>query len=340
MNILLTSVGRRDYMVDYFKEAVRPFGGQVHATSSHDLSSGLWSADAQAISPLIYDDAYPGFMLNYCLEHRIDMLISLFDIELPVLASLKERFAGHGIRVVVADEHIARLANDKWATQEFLRTNGFLTVPSFLSREELFSAIDSGVCAWPVYIKPRWGMGSIGVYRAEERAEAEVFMDRALRDVGRSYLRFESETDMPRSVMAQAALPGQEYGLDIINDLDGNYRTTIVKRKLAMRSGETDAAMTVDEPVLVALGERLSSLCRHPGNMDVDVFFDGETPYILEINPRFGGGYPFSHLAGVDLPSALVRWHLGEPVDTDRYLSARTGIIGAKGVTIRQQPAS
>jgi carbamoyl-phosphate synthase large subunit len=70
-----------------------------------------------------------------------------------------------------------------------------------------------------------------------------------------------------------------------------------------MRSGETDVAITVKEPKLESLGKMLGEITQHPANMDVDVFFDGTDAYILEMNARFGGGYPFSHLAGVDLPA-------------------------------------
>ena len=44
----------------------------------------------------------------------------------------------------------------------------------------------------------------------------------------------------------------------------------------------------------------------------MDVFVVDKVPYVLELNARFGGGYPFSHFAGVDLPKAIVKWIDGE----------------------------
>ncbi len=35
--------------------------------------------------------------------------------------------------------------------------------------------------------------------------------------------------------------------LDVLNDLQGRYVTTLVKRKLSMRAGETDRAVTVHD---------------------------------------------------------------------------------------------
>ena len=58
--------------------------------------------------------------------------------------------------------------------------------------------------------------------------------------------------------------------------------------------------------------EKLSQALRHIANLDVDVFVNGDKVYMLEMNARFGGGYPFSHLAGVDLPKAIIKWINGE----------------------------
>jgi carbamoyl-phosphate synthase large subunit len=52
------------------------------------------------------------------------------------------------------------------------------------------------------------------------------------------------------------------------------------------------------------IGESLG----HVGNLDCDVFIGPNGISVLELNPRFGGGYPFSHLAGVNLPAVLLAW--------------------------------
>ena len=134
-------------------------------------------------------------------------------------------------------------------------------------------------------------------------------------------------------IIYQECLKGQEYGADIINDLEGNYQNTIVKKKIAMRAGETDIAELVDEPEIFKECKRLGELIGHIGNMDVDVFLVDGVPYILEMNARFGGGYPFSHIGGCDLPRALVLWHKGQEVDK-KILEASVGIRAYKELSI------
>ena len=80
MNVLLTSVGRRAYMVKYFKEALGE-QGQVHVCNSDDLTVAFHYADKAVIAPLIYSDDYIPFLLRYCKENDIKILVSLFDID-------------------------------------------------------------------------------------------------------------------------------------------------------------------------------------------------------------------------------------------------------------------
>ena len=117
-------------------------------------------------------------------------------------------------------------------------------------------------------------------------------------------------------IMIQEKLTGNEYGLDVINDLDGNFVAVSVKQKLAMRAGETDKAVTVDLPLLREMGETIGRHLKHIGNLDVDIMQRSNGDYcVLELNPRFGGGFPFSYEAGVNLPRAIMMWLRGEKVD-------------------------
>ena len=107
----------------------------------------------------------------------------------------------------------------------------------------------------------------------------------------------------------------------------------ILKKKIAMRSGETDSAETVRDYRLSKIGEKLSRRLKHIGNLDVDAFIVNETPYVLEMNARFGGGYPFSHLAGVNLPKAIVLW-LKDEVVCETILAGKIGVVGYKDIEI------
>ena len=75
-----------------------------------------------------------------------------------------------------------------------------------------------------------------------------------------------------------------------------------------MRSGETDKAVSVIDDEFSKFGELIGNHTKHIGNMDCDFFVVKDKIYILELNPRFGGGYPFSHEAGINTPAIYISW--------------------------------
>lgn len=320
-------------MVKYFKEVLGK-EGKVHVCNSNDKSIAFKYADEKVVSPLIYDPDYIPFLLNYCESNEIDIVISLFDIDLLVLAKHKEMFEKMGIKVIVSDPEVIEVCNDKWKTYMFLTNNGFHAPRSFLNVDEVIKKVASKELKYPIVVKPRYGCGSISVAIAYDEEDLLYLTKKANRDIMNSYLKYESVVT-EKKVIYQEFLRGQEYGADIINDLHGNTQNVIVRKKIAMRSGETDIAQLVDEPVIKNTLFQLGKLTKHIANMDCDVFLVEGIPYILELNARFGGGYPFSYMGGCNLPRAIIDWGNGKNINKS-VISAKTGITGYKEIYITE----
>lgn len=335
MNILLTSAGRRSYLVKYFKEALNG-EGLIHAANSSSLSTAFLYADKTVVTPLIYDENYIPFLLDYCRENSITAVISLFDIDLLILAQHKKDFAKIGTRVIVAHKDSIAICNDKWSTYNFCIKNNINAPRTFIRLEDAVKETETGTVSFPLYVKPRFGMGSLSVFCADNLEELKVFYKKSKKEIENSYLKYESAANKDECVLIQESIKGQEYGIDVINDLDGNYKNTVIRQKYAMRSGETDAAIIVENESIKEVGRIISQKLRHPGNLDADIFLADGVPYLLEMNARFGGGYPFSHIAGVNMPLAIVRWLKGE--NADDLLSATEGIMAVKELIISQIP--
>ena len=251
-----------------------------------------------------------------------------------VLARNKAKFEEIGTQVVVSDEKLISVCNDKWKTYLFLKENGFAVPKTYISLQRVLLALESGELKYPIIIKPRFGCGSIGMSIAEDEMALLYYFRRNTRVIGKSYLKYESAAvPVDEQILYQECLNGQEYGVDIINDLNKNTRNVIVKTKIAMRAGETDISEVVEMPVIKAELERLGKLTRHIGNMDCDVFLVDSKPYILEMNARFGGGYPFSHMSGCNLPKAIVDWVEGKEISNE-LLQSKVGFLGYKELVI------
>lgn len=328
MNILLTSVGRRTYLIEYFKDAMKDTG-KVYASNS-EYTYTLSHADEYVITPIIYDEKYIDFLIQFCKQNNITAIISLFDIDLYVLSKNKKEFKKNGIFVVVADENVIDICNDKWKTYLFLQKNKIDCPITYKTLEETKIAVNKKEVNYPIIIKPRWGMGSIGIFIAEDEEELNLFTKKIRRQIFNSYLKYESSQNIEECVLFQEKINGIEYGLDVFNDFNGKLVSVVAKQKIAMRAGETDIAQTVDSSEYTEIANKLSNGLKHIGNLDVDIFKTSDNRiFVLELNCRFGGQYPFSHLAGVNFPKQIVKWLLGEETD-QTLLNAKIDVLSCK----------
>ena len=181
--------------------------------------------------------------------------------------------------------------------------------------EDCKKALAEGEIAFPLFMKPRWGSGSIGLESIADMEELDIYYGLLMKKIKKTILATASVGD--EYIMIQEKLTGSEFGLDIMNDLDGKNIGVSVKQKLAMRAGETDKAVTVDLPEVREMGRKIGEALGHIGNLDVDIMQRADGAYcVLELNPRFGGGFPFSYEAGVNFPKALIQMIKGESFDT------------------------
>lgn len=328
MNVLLTCAGRRNYMVEYFRAALDGRGQVCAADSSSDAPT-LHEADRAFMVPAVSHPEYIGHILELCRQNQVGLLLSLNDLELPLLARHRERFRAQGTVAVVSSPEVIDICFDKWATAQFLEGCGIAGPRTYRTLRDAQAALDSQDIALPLVIKPRWGSASIGIAYVEDAADLAPTYDLIRRQLARSILAEASAADLERAILIQERIAGQEYGLDVVNDLDGRHVATFARCKLAMRAGETDRAVTAESFELDRIGADIGQRLSHVGNLDCDVFLADGRLYVLELNPRFGGGYPFSHAAGADLPAALIAWASGATPEP-RWLRIRPGVRAAK----------
>jgi carbamoyl-phosphate synthase large subunit len=312
MNILFTCAGRRNLLLRYFREALAG-RGRIYAADVNPGAPALQEADL-AFIVLPYDHPYYlDQLMALCRDYRVRLLISLNDLELPLLAGQRESFLELGTIVAVSSPEVVNVCFDKWLMAKFLTSCGLWAPKTYLSLGEARRALVQGTLSFPLVLKPRWGTGSICVEYVEDEEELELAYRWAKRRIGRTILAGMSASDPDRAILIQERLQDSEYVLDIINDLNGRYITTFAKLKLSDSSSSEGAirVLTVEDQRLQRLGERIGKRLGHVGNLDCDVFVKDGRPYVLDLNPRFGGGYPFTHLAGANLPAALIAWASG-----------------------------
>lgn len=328
MNILFTCAGRRNYLINYFKDALKG-EGKVYAADMQLTAPALVDADVALEVPAIYADNYVSSLKDIIKNNSIDAVISLNDLELPILSKAKLELEALGAKVIIASEDSIDIAFDKWATVLFLEKHGLKSPKTYLTLGDAKKAIERGDLNFPLVIKPRWGSASIGIDFPEDMRELELAYELQTIKLNRTILAEASKDDIDRAIMIQEKINGVEYGMDVLNDFEGNYVGTFVRQKLSMRSGETDKAISVIDDRFESIGKTIGENLKHIGNLDCDVFeYKGEL-YVLELNPRFGGGYPFSHEAGVNTAAIYIEWLKGNS-DISSFINYKDGVMFSK----------
>lgn len=278
MNVLILSCGTRNKIVQYFKKAVGN-NGIVVATDMQKTAPALYEADKQYIVPRMTTDGYIDIILDICRKEKINGVLSLIDPELSLLALNEAKFKEAGVMVIGSPYELCELSLDKFSMYKWLIKHNYNCAKTFVDYEEFKKSSVN----YPVFVKPTRGSASIAIARADDEKTARFL--------------YEQNENM----IVQEYLKGQEIGADVYIDMiSGEVVSIFTKKKLLMRAGETDKAVSFKDQKLFSLIEKFVLEVGFKGQIDIDIFDVNGEYYISEVNPRFGGGYPHAYEAGVD----------------------------------------
>jgi carbamoyl-phosphate synthase large subunit len=297
VSILFSSAGRRVELMRCFRDAAAGLGceARVLATDARpELSSACQLADASFTVPLCASDAFIPAVREICRRERVDLLVPTIDLELAAFARERESFATTGTDVWVSDSEVIGIARNKRETSRFFERAGCRTPRTAMLGEVL---ADPSTWQFPVVVKPLAGSSSEGF---QVVPSLEVL--RALR----------LNTD---ETVVQSRILGKEYTVNIFFD-DAGLRCAIPHRRIETRAGEVAKAATEKVEALATAAEKvglaLAGKAKGPLCFQAIVSEDGD-PHLIELNARFGGGYPLAQRAGANFARWMLEAHLGLP---------------------------
>ena len=280
MNILILSVGTRNKIIQYFKRELEG-RGNVIVTDMTEIAPAIYEADKHYKVTRITDEGYVDSILDICKKENISAVLSLIDPELSLLAENSDRFSEMGVKVIGSSYELCEMALDKMQMYEWLRTHGYNCARSYVDKDLFYADLERGEVSFPVFVKPVRGSASIAINKVCEKETLEQLW---------------AHND---NLMIQEYLDGQEIGADCYIDMiSGETVSIFTKKKLLMRAGETDKAVSFKDEKLFSLIEKFISECGWRGQIDIDIFDVNGEYYISEVNPRFGGGYPHAYECG------------------------------------------
>lgn len=273
MNIIVTSIGKRIQLIEHLKEIFTVVG-----VDASEYNPARYFVDEFCLIPRCNEDDYIEALLETAKRTDAKMIIPLYEAEFVRLCENREAFERIGTKVLLSDEIVIDICNDKYRTQEFFERERIKT-PGLTNHA-------------PAVLKPICGMGSQGVFFVNTDKELE-----AAKVLSDNYI-------------IQELISGTEYTIDVLCDFNGNPISIVPRIREEVRSGEVVKSRTEHNKVIIeATRELIEALNRYGkviGPITVQCFWsEGTEPIFIEINPRFGGGVLLSIEAGVNYAECL-----------------------------------
>lgn len=282
MNLLFCSVGRRCELLKDFRKTMGD-DLKIVVTDHSEVAPAMAFADKAYLVPLISDPDYIPMILDICKKEQIEAITTLIDPEIMLLAKHREEFEKLGVLVLAPYEETAKLCFNKYELYRFLTEHQINTIRTFGTFEEFEDAFRAGEIAFPVFVKPREGSGSVGARKIETME--------LLRQV----------TEEDKSLIIQELMTGKDLDADVYVDTVSHKPVAMFsKRKLSTTIGGANKTISFKDETLFAFIKSVLSVMQFNGPLDMDFFYQNGQYYLSEINPRFGGAYLHAYGAGVD----------------------------------------
>jgi carbamoyl-phosphate synthase large subunit len=293
-NVLMSSAGRRVSLLRSFQTSLADLGlaGNVFASDASRLSAAFHASDGAFLVPPCSSQSFVPSLLDICRSQRIRLIVPTIDTELPVLAAHRADFEAIGTAVAISSPGVVATCRDKILTHSFLKRSNFTTV-----RQDTLRNVRDNQRSWegPLVVKPRSGSAGIGVRMLDGVSELP-------------------SADGHEELIVQTLAPGDEYTVDVLVSGRGEVVCAVPRRRLEVRSGEVSKGVTERVPEIAALARDIcATLNGSYGALTVQLFFERTSGSlnVIEINPRFGGGFPLTWYAGGHYPRWMIEDRLG-----------------------------
>lgn len=290
MNILITSAGQRVSLVRAFQsELKREFkNSNVYTLDMNpELAPACIISDGYKKVNRVTDINYIDSLIEICTDWQIKIIIPTIDTELLILSQNKERFIKIGINIVVSDEKFISICRDKRLTNLF-----------FIDKKiDIPKQYDKSNFEFPLFIKPYDGSLSKDIFLINKPEELTEFH---LQNKKLMFMEYIDNTLF------------DEYTIDAYYDKNNSLKCVVPRKRIAVRSGEISKGLTCNNLLVDYVINKLSVIEGAIGCLTIQVFFNEKIQRVvgIEINPRFGGGYPLSYLSGANFPKWIIEEYL------------------------------
>jgi carbamoyl-phosphate synthase large subunit len=257
------------------------FEGKIIATDSSPLSAGFFLAPAHVVMPKVVDEEnYMTKLEQVINNYNVEVLMPSSGYDIQLYSKYRTQIEKLGAKPVVSDLESIEICYDKMTTFQML--NGKFDLP-------LTTTNPDKIHEFPVIAKPRREKGGYDMMIIEDEND--------LRQV----------TSKFSNMIFQEYLPGIEYTVDVLCDLDKNPLVAVPRIRLETKGGISTKGKVVHDPQIEQICNDVANFIGIIGPCCIQIkgSRDG-TLKLVEVNPRMGGGTIFATLAGANFPALIL----------------------------------
>jgi carbamoyl-phosphate synthase large subunit len=215
-----------------------------------------------------------------------------------------EKFKEQSIAILVSETSMVKQFNDKKLTNDFFESKDIAVA-------KLFSKTNYEL---PLYIKSINGSSSIDNYIIRQHDELNQYHFRNEKLLFFEYLDHDLHT---------------EYTIDMYFDKNSKLKSLVPRQRLEVRQGEVKKAITKDAFFIPIIWNIFKDVKGFKGCITLQIFVNHATNKIfgIEVNPRFGGGFPLTYLAGANFPKWILQEYLLDGIEIPEFHSWEKNLL-------------
>lgn len=290
-NILITSASRKVSLVRNFKKALGN-QGKIIAADINPESPALYFADDYLIVPRSDNPNFIDFIVDFCKNNSIKLIIPTRDEELSLFSKNKEIFDEINVKIMVSDVETIEICQNKVKFIDFCKNNGF-GIPKTYENTHSINKTD-----FPLFLKPVVGKSGVDTFKIDS---------------------FENLTEIlskENDFIIQECVEAPEYTIDLFADFKGRVISAVPRQRVHVWGGESLITKTVKNDLIINESVRLAERLKLKGHNTIQCFFDGENIKFIEVNPRFGGAASISFEAGANSALFLIKLLDNEKIES------------------------
>lgn len=215
-------------------------------------------------------------------EQGIDLVLANVDPATLILTQLDESITN---KIISSDFSATSTCLSKKEFSKFCYTESLPIIP------------EADNSSFPFFVKPNTGSASIGAQKISNKLDLQFLKN-------------------PENFIFQEFIDGVEYTVDAYVLRDGTTWGLSPRARIATSGGESVISnMVKDEEINEVCLSVISKLSlRGPITLQFIRSHSDSKLFLMEVNPRFGGGVPLSIEAGFNFPKIMIEEILGKKV--------------------------